>query len=277
MSHWELDVLMPFPPVPDETGLYLTSGSLLLRPFGTHVEDLDIDFSSQRPFLITTILTLCTQGEDGRSSGRAFIRNLPVSTRTKGLLVLATLSGCNIFEIPLQCRGCDEVMEFDIPIESIIRQDAETTCYPVSVGRNILKVRTPTGRDQEKWLSMQFDDEEDAFREIAGSLVLSDTIQDSFSSLPAEWIPAIDAVLQEHDPLVFFRIYATCPDCGLVADYEIDLDGIVLSKLHSDQQLLLKEIHRIARHYHWSEQEIFSIPSWRRSHYLSLIEKEEDK
>lgn len=275
MSHREPGSVMPFPPVPDETGRYITKGSLSLRPFGMYAEDLDIDFSSQRPFLITEILAQCTEGEDGRSPGRAFIRDLPVSTRTKCLLALAALSGTPAFEIPLRCKDCNGIMEVEIPVESIIWQDAGPTRFPVSLGRNLMTVRTPTGCDQEKWVSMQFDDEEDAFAAIAGSLVQLDTGQDSFPFLPAEWIPAIDAVLQEHDPLVFFKINAVCPDCGLAANYEIDLDGIALARLRSDQQLLLQEIHRIARYYHWSEQEIFAMPSSRRKLYLGLIEKEE--
>lgn len=39
---------------------------------------------------------------------------------------------------------------------------------------------------------------------------------------------------------------------------------------------LLREVHRLARAYHWSERDILSLPLNRRLGYLLLLEEEAD-
>jgi hypothetical protein len=40
--------------------------------------------------------------------------------------------------------------------------------------------------------------------------------------------------------------------------------------------VLLREVHRLARAYHWSERDILSLPLKRRLAYLLLLEEESD-
>ena len=81
--------------------------------------------------------------------------------------------------------------------------------------------------------------------------------------------------MQDFDPLVNFSLQVRCPYCSNEDVYELDLEGLSLQKLYESRLTLLNAIHRLATQYHWSEQQIFAIPPWRRSHYLTLIGKEE--
>jgi hypothetical protein len=54
-------------------------------------------------------------------------------------------------------------------------------------------------------------------------------------------------------------------------DIAIDLCEVALTTLRRLQRQLIVMVHRLASHYHWSEQEIFAVPHWRRKEYLELI------
>ena len=40
---------------------------------------------------------------------------------------------------------------------------------------------------------------------------------------------------------------------------------------------LLRDVHRLASRYHWSEAELFSLPLPRREAYLRLIDSEQER
>ena len=105
----------------------------------------------------------------------------------------------------------------------------------------------------------------------------------NFSSSITVKISATDAlekishVMDEHDPLVNFSVQVQCPECGREHVCEIDLEELSLNRLRQAQFHLLATVHRLARHYHWSEEEIFKVPYWRRDHYLNLMQREQQR
>ena len=265
------DANTPFPS--SNTVTAATPGSLPFRPYGTFASDLDIDFGCQRPLLITKVLLQCAGGIGNKIPDKRDVHELPVSSRTRGLLTLLRMSDSPDLNIVLRCRECNAIMEAEIPIESLITGNAVPARFSVNAGGTAITVRPPTGRDQEQWLSMNFENEESGVAFMADSLIEDISGKDIQIPLPAELIEAIDAGLQECDPLVGFTINTSCPACGHVDNFDVDLDGIVLDRFHSLQQQILMDIHHLARYYHWNEQEILAIPPDRRKQYLDLIEK----
>ncbi len=87
-------------------------------------------------------------------------------------------------------------------------------------------------------------------------------------------VKAIDDSMDEFDPLINFDLTLRCPNCNKDSLFGIDLEEISLQRLYEAQKSLFMTVHRLALHYHWSEQAIFSIPHRRRLHYLTLIERE---
>jgi len=141
-------------------------------------------------------------------------------------------------------------------------------------------IRKPTGRDQIQWQNMSFLDENSALKDIVKRLLISKDKNNSDilgRVLKKENIDIINKKMKDFDPLIDFEIEITCPYCNEENSYIIDLEGHSLDKMHQSQQKLLGNIHHIASKYHWSENQILSLPLWRREEYISLIKKEDEK
>ncbi len=275
--------LVPFPQISDRAKHSVSD--LSIRPFGFFRNDLDIDFNQKlRPFLITQILHCCTRDANGEAPDQAFFWELTIDKRIECLLIIATAGGISNLSIRLRClnQSCRQEMEVEISRDELANLRYRTDNidhFMIQVGDISLPIRRPTGCDQLEWLKRSFTDEEAAIKAMIRTLMLDkgSIPLDKEDQVPDEWVQTINNAMAEFDPLVNFNLLAHCPYCETESRYEIDLEEILLRRLHRAQQRLFEVVHRLAVHYHWSEPQIFSVPSWRRSHYLSLIEKEEDK
>jgi hypothetical protein len=81
--------------------------------------------------------------------------------------------------------------------------------------------------------------------------------------------------MQDGDSLVNFSLELVCPHCESHSEFEMDLQALAIERLEHCQRRLLATVHRLAKHYHWSEQQIFAVPAWRRTHYLKMLEAEQ--
>lgn len=276
---------MPFPKILDCTKAKYAVSSLALRPFGLFARDLEIDFSQKRrPFLVTQILQCCTRNKDGDIPNENFFWDLTVGKRIECLLSIAALGCSSEFSIYLGClnQACQEPMEIEISLEEIAnlqRQGDETDPFMIQMGGERLHIRRPTGNDQRKWLKTSFPDEDAAIKAVIRTL-LQDNEKASYKQeikISEEWVKTINETMGEFDPLVNFSLTVYCPHCGKEGHYRLNFEELSLRQLHQAQLRLLQTIHRLAAHYHWSEQQILSLPPWRRSHYLALIEREETR
>jgi hypothetical protein len=270
----------PFPHLPGALRERFAARPLFLCPFGRDAGDLNISFRQElRPLLITQILACSTRDAEGRALDAEFFLSLPVGTRIECLLAIATTGGRAALFIPLSCKSCALAVEVELTLGEIGelqgRHGGEER-FKVCLGTEELWVRRPTGGDQLEWLTRRFVDGDEALRAMAGTLVLDEARAPGGAlHLDGAWARALDEALDEFDPLVNYRLLVCCPECGAEDVHEVDLEGLALVKLRQSQQQLLAAVHRLASHYHWSEQEIFSVPHWRRAHYLALIERED--
>ena len=271
--------LSPFPRLPAHSP---AAGPLYLRPFGQDAGDLEVNFGqAARPLLVTALLALCAQDAAGGRPGEGFIWGLPVSTRIECLLALATRGGRDELLVPLRCpqETCAQACEVELTLAELSglgERDGGGERFRVRRGGEELWVRKPTGDDQLAWLSRRFADGAEAMEAMVGALVLDrEGAPLGGVRLDGAWARAFDEALDEFDPLVNFSVTVRCPECGVESAHEVDLEALALGLLRREQQRLLLTVHRLASHYHWSESQIFSVPHWRRSHYLALIERED--
>lgn len=256
---------------------------LLLWPFGLYRDDLDVDFDQcSRPRLVTQILRCCTTGTDGEAPDEDFFWDLPSGKRTECLVAIASLGDPEGLMVRLRCPdgACRQEMEVEVSTHDLAglqRRGDVTDRVLVRVGDEEVQIRLPTGRDQQGWLEASFDDEDLDSKTIVETLLLEPPRSFAGGSVPDEWVRPIDAALEEIDPLVNFVLLASCLDCGEESRYEVDLQDVSLGVLRRAQLRRLRSVHRLALHYHWSEEQIFRLPPWRCSHYLALIAGEEDR
>lgn len=257
---------------------------LTLRSFGLFEKDLEINFDEKfRPLLVTNILQCCTSDKNGKSCDLSFFWNLTMGKRIECLLTIFSLSHSQDLPVILRCSNdaCQKQMEIEISIEELIKQQKKIDFIEkpsVQINGQSLLIRKPTGTDQLEWSKMVYQTDEQMIRSMIQNLIILDE-ETSFNqdlTISGDSIKLVDNIMGESDPLINFHTLIVCPYCENKDDYSIDLENIVLDRLHLDQKHLTHLVHRIALKYHWNEKEIFSIPSWRRYQYLSLIEKEID-
>ena len=237
-----------------------------MRRFGSDVGDLDVDFTSRPPLLVTDLLRRCGSLTEDAAW------NLPVGARTEALVALATLSDSRPLIIALRCphTACGEALEIEIEPGELrsVCQDRERDVVNVRLGNNWLELRRPTGRDQRNWLGTHWPDIETARARMLASL-LSAPPGDSLDP-PA--IAALEDELAIIDPLVAFNLAVICPACGETAEHPGDLGRHALATLRQIHDRMFESVARLATHFHWTEPEILALPLWRRERYLALAE-----
>lgn len=275
---------VPFPRLPENIKATYSIGDLALRPFGLFEGDLDVDFTTPRSIQTgIQILQCCTRDKKGQVLDQTFFWALPISKRIECLLTLVRL--CDIAQLPvlLTCSNetCRRQMELEISLDELLSvpQQANTTDpLTIKVGGESMHIRKPTGRDQLEWQTRSFPNADFAIRAMIQTLLIEhdSNTSDEECPIPEDWIPILSESMEGYDPLISFHVVAVCPYCDEEGKYELDLEALSLRELHQAQQKLLQSVHRLAGHYHWSEQQILSLPPWRRTRYLALIEEMEN-
>jgi hypothetical protein len=285
-----LNNMFAFPGIPGSHASRYGIDQLRLRPFGRAPSDIDIDFQQTlRPYLVTQLLRCCTTAGTGKGHQQdkdfdpGFFWDLTLAKRIETLLVIATSGGVSSLLFQLRCsrQTCAELIEIELSMDEITGLQppgGNTAGFCIQINGTDYFFRKPTGFDQVNWLNASFADEDDA----VASMIRTLWIVPGEAAPPGhfrnrEWIEAIDEGMKAADPLVHFNITVGCPVCGEKSECFIDLEEFLLQKLHKVQQRLLDEIHCLASHYHWSEEQILAILPHRRRHYLSLIDGEDKK
>ena len=275
----------PFPRIPESIRAKHSISDLSIRPFGIFEKDLEISFNKERsrPYLATKILQCCTLDNYGDPPEKDFFLDLTVGKRNECLLTLATLGGSSLLNFSTPClnRACNQEMEIEISVDELVtlqHQYDDSDSFIIRVGDHSMIVRKPKGYDQLEWLKNSYADEDEAIKEMINTLLSRNEklVKDRNLLFSEEWVQIINDSMDEFDPLVNFNFMVYCPYCGNEGRYDVDLEKVSLQRLKDAQIHLIESIHHLAKYYHWSEEQFFSIPPWRRSHYLALIENEKN-
>ena len=238
---------------------------LAVRPFGVQPDDLDVEFDAgDRAEVATAVLARCALAPDGATLGYERARALPIGTRLGTLVAVTRLSGRRELGQVFRCAGCDEEFEVELALDTLASaQEAAEADAPAAVewGGTTYRPRRPTGDDLLRWRGSPPSD-----AEIAEALGGPD------DEPPAELLAAIEASLDEADPLVDAAVRSACPACGKKFAYPVDLEGELLALARSDQDELLEDVAALAGAFHWSEHDILALPPRRRSRYLAMVE-----
>jgi hypothetical protein len=90
-------------------------------------------------------------------------------------------------------------------------------------------------------------------------------------ALTVETIDELTAMMAALDPQAEIALSAVCPECGEPVRAVLDAAGPVLDELSGRIDELLGEVHTLALHYHWSEDEILALEVPRRRRYLAML------
>jgi len=84
----------------------------------------------------------------------------------------------------------------------------------------------------------------------------------------------IERHMAEAAPQVDLTLAVHCPECGREFAVPFDLLGFLLGECKTSRELLYREVHYLAYHYHWSEQDIMALPREKRRKYIALLAEE---
>jgi hypothetical protein len=248
--------------------------------------------------LVTQVLSRCVRRLGDVSPVPAdVIRGLLVADRDYLLLRLRQATFGDRVRADMFCpwAECGERVSVDFSIDELpVRESARTgptygmTLSPRALagsgkagdlGSGEVAFRLPTGADQEELSGLLASDEARAL-----TLLLARCIErlGPRAAPGAEVVAAlsglaraeIEAEMLRAAPMVEREIETTCAGCGRVFATPVDLRRFFFGELRADNELLYREVHYLAYHYHWSEAEIMAMPRTKRARYLDVLSGE---
>jgi hypothetical protein len=230
--------------------------------------------------------------EPSEKSRRLFISKAPffrngtdlVSSMTLGdriaiLLHLRRLTYGEIMSCEINCPSCKEIVSVQISVSDILQQPPSSELQPnkseyeVSIDSYALKLRLPNGKDQEALLSLDKGSNISHYTQHALKSLIFSACPALPDQLSIDFLAKVSSKLAELDPQSDIVFNITCPFCNYIFQAPFIVEDFIFREIASRLQLLEEEVHWLAFHYHWNEDEILSLPVRRRKRYVELINR----
>jgi hypothetical protein len=203
---------------------------------------------------------------------------LLVADRDYLLLGLREITYGSHLDAVLTCPACAERMDValetgDIPIGARpqLAPRYRLVCTRADGGRAEVEFHLPTGSDQEAVIGAE-DRESALLRRCLDSIDGQAVGDDWLDRVDAAAAAQLDDRMVELAPDVELAMDLRCPDCGHEFAQDFDLAAFLLQEMLRGARQVVEEVHALAFHYHWAEQEILALPRSRRRRYLDLID-----
>src|SRR6266496_3877278 len=87
----------------------------------------------------------------------------------------------------------------------------------------------------------------------------------------------IERQMERAAPGVNLVLAAKCPQCARAFPVPFDAEDFLFGEVRHSRDLLYREIHYLAYHYHWSEREILEMTRDRRRGYIEILSDEMER
>ncbi len=77
--------------------------------------------------------------------------------------------------------------------------------------------------------------------------------------------------MEELAPKVGQAMDITCAECGRRFTAPVDIQRCFFGELRTDDDMLYREVHYLAYHYHWGEGEIMQLTRDKRQKYIEVL------
>ncbi|MBB3543237.1 MULTISPECIES: hypothetical protein [unclassified Rhizobium] len=206
---------------------------------------------------------------------------LTVGDRERLLFALYRLTfGANV-DVVARCPDCEEIVELDIPARVAEPPPArQTAIYKVECECDSalwqISFRLPTGGDQARLALAVPEAGGDADVRLLRDCVVEATRNGwpvSIVDPDAEILAAVEDAMRHADPAAESEVEFVCPGCGKTVEVVVDATTLLRGTL-MDGRHVLRDVHRLASVYHWTEPDILALTRDRRADYLAMIEEE---
>ncbi len=248
------------------------------------------------PALLTGLLSRCVLRLGPiRPVSEDLARRLLVADRQFLLLKLRQVTFGDHVQATVQCpwEGCQKKVDIDFSLHDIPVRELEEkgplytrdlspeAALSGERGEPCREVafRLPNGEDQEAIAQIIEEDEAKALALLLARCIrrlgsLCDPGPEIIHQLSPLARAEIERHMEEIAPQVDLTLAAHCPECEREFAVPFDLLCFFLGECKTSGDLLDREVHYLAYHYHWSEQEIMALPREKRRKYVALLADE---
>jgi hypothetical protein len=261
-----------------------------MRPLTGREEELLAASTANPATLVTAVLSRCLLGLAAFDQVPVgVVRELLAGDRDWLLLQLRRLTFGDLVRADLICpwAECGEPVTVEFSLADLPEYEA-VDCAPehrlvltgpAAEAGNEVAFRLPDGSDQEELAPWAARDQAAALTELLrrcvrriGARPVPDA--DAVRALSGSARAQIEAEMERLAPHLERVVEIPCAECGRRFAAPFDLHRFFFGELRTDRNLLYREVHQLAYHYHWSEAEIMAMPRARRHTYLDLLDEE---
>lgn len=266
-----------------------------LKPLtGMEEELLAASRQQESASLVTVVLSRCIQRIGAISPvSEELVRNLLVADRQYLLLKLreATFGDrvrANIFCPWPEC-GKRVAINFSINDIPIRESEDKGPAYKMILSPEIagelgeedrqITFRLPNGADQEAISPLLAENEALALVKLLGRCVqrigcLANPGEDVISQLLPAARLAIEQQMEKVAPKMELNMDVRCHECDREFMVPFDLHRFFFGEMRTSGDILYREVHYLAYHYHWSEREIMEMTRVKRHRYIEVLADE---
>jgi hypothetical protein len=246
--------------------------------------------------MVTAILSRCIRRIGAVSPvTEALTRNLLVADRQYLLLKLREKTFGDQVQATIFCPwpDCGKSVDIDFSLSDIPFKESVNkgpsyrmelsaeAAFKENDGSEYRQIifRLPNGSDQEEIFSLLSENEAKALTALLRRCLirigpLSSSDGEAISRLSPLARLEIERAMDAAAPKVDLTLRTHCPECGRDFEVPFDLQEFFFGELRLSQDLLDREVHYLAFHYHWSEREIMEMPREKRRRYIDVLTDE---
>jgi hypothetical protein len=263
---------------------------------GKEEELLASSYGLNRSVLVTSLLSRCIQRLGSISPvSDEVVRQLLVADRQYLLLKLREATFGELVQATIVCLNpsCTNKMDIDFSIQDIPVTASEDKgprysmqLSPAAAFRGHddvpcrwIAFRLPNGADQECIAPILAQDEAAAADMLLARCIEEGGLAQPTGGLDMGWLSPlarmeIEQQMEAVAPHVELTMEGACPECGQEFTLPFDLERSFFRELRTSRDLLYREVHYLAYHYHWSEREIMEMPQSKRRKYIEVLAEE---
>ncbi len=273
----------------------VTHREAVLIPLSGREEELLADRQGEIPAArVTAVLARCVLRIGSVEVTEAVARALLVADRQFLLMKLreATFGDRVVGTLACPWPHCGARMDLDFSTHDLPVSPCEVAAtYHVELteeeapedtaGRRhrVLTFRLPNGEDQEVLGPILAEQPARALTGLLERCLLgTDAGWDDVADLAARLSPrarwTVEQAIEARAPRLGLEMNLACPECGRASTVPFDVQDFFFGELQTSRDLLYRQVHYLAYHYHWSEREILDMSRDKRLAYIEVLADE---
>lgn len=174
------------------------------------------------------------------------------------------------------CPQCSERIEWETNIKEIrlqsLQQNQSSQEFSLEINEFSVRFRLPNSMDISTVIANSAGQPDPA--KLLGCCILDTRCNGKaceIDDLPDKVVQALSRRMEEEDPQADISMVLNCPNCSHKWAARFDIASYLWIEINQWAVRILQDVHKLARTYHWSEQDILNMNPVRRQLYLGMV------